>query len=190
MNIFVLHAHPDTGSFTDGLADAYVKGAGGHQVERTNIRDLQFDLALRGGYTGKQPLEPDLVRQQERIQWCQHLVIVTPGGGACLLCSKATSAASFLPGFAMRYHEKFPYVEPLLRGRTARVIYTQNALQLLAWLARDDLFWQVMRQAVLTHCGFAPVKRTVFGPVVTSSQAERDRWLREVLALGKSGKRS
>lgn len=78
MNIFVLHAHPDTGSFTDGLADAYVKGAGGHQVERTNIRDLQFDLALRGGYTGKQPLEPDLIRQQERIQWCQHLVIVTP----------------------------------------------------------------------------------------------------------------
>lgn len=94
----------------------------------------------------------------------------------------------FLPGFAMRYHEKFPYVEPLLRGRAARVIYTQNAPQLLAWLAREDLFWQEMRQAVLTHCGFAPVKRTVFGPVVTSSQAERDRWLREVLALGKSGK--
>ena len=38
---------------------------GGHHIERANIRDLKFDLVLRGGYHGRQDLKPDPVRQQE-----------------------------------------------------------------------------------------------------------------------------
>lgn len=190
MKILVLNGHPDAGSFTDALADAYVKGAlaGGHQGESTNIRDLKFDLILRGGYKGEQLFEPDLVRQQELIRWCQHLVLVTP----CWWWSmpallKGYVDRVFLPGFAMRYHDEFPYVEPLLTGRSARLIYTQNAPQLLAWAARGDLFWKVMKKAVLEHCGFDPVRRTVCGPVVKSSESEREEWLEKVFRQGRAG---
>jgi NAD(P)H dehydrogenase (quinone) len=48
----------------------------------------------------------------------------------------------FLPGFAMLYHERFPYVETLLRGRSARVIYAQNSPRLAGVLFRGDLFRQ------------------------------------------------
>jgi putative NADPH-quinone reductase len=94
----------------------------------------------------------------------------------------------FLPGFAMQYHDAFPYVEKLLQGRSARVIYTQNGPQFLARIARGDLFWTVMKKAILRHCGSSPVKRTVCGPVMKSNRHERAKWLKKVFQLGRLGK--
>lgn len=71
--------------------------------------------------------------------------------------------------------------------RSARVIYTQNAPQWLALLARDDLFWRVMRRAILGHCGFAPVRRTIVAPMKGSTSGRQDAWLRRVRELGASG---
>ena len=62
MRIFVINAHPDAGSLSDAIADSYVSGArhGGHDVRTVNLRDLQFDLVLRGGFHSTKPLEPVL----------------------------------------------------------------------------------------------------------------------------------
>jgi Flavodoxin-like fold len=50
--ILWLNGHPDAGSFCDRMAEAYGGGAplGGHQVQGIALRDLRFDLVLRGGY--------------------------------------------------------------------------------------------------------------------------------------------
>jgi hypothetical protein len=62
----IVNAHPDAGSFCDRIAEAYVVGAhlAGHQVQAIVLRDLHFDLMLRGGYAHAGPLEPDLIEQQ------------------------------------------------------------------------------------------------------------------------------
>jgi hypothetical protein len=130
MRVLLLNAHPDQGSLCNSIAAAYAEGAreGGHEVRCVALRELRFDLVLRGGYHSAKPLEPDVVAQQELIRWCQHLVVVTPNwwwSAPALL--KGYIDRVFLPEFAMRYHARFPYVEPLSKGRSARVLYTQNS---------------------------------------------------------------
>ena len=194
MRILVLNAHPDKGSLCDALAGTYGAGArqAGHEVRVTNVRDLTFDPILRGGFTGAQVLEPDLAEQQALIRWCQHLVIVTPNWHSGLpALFKGYVDRVFSPGFGVNYLEGFPYVERLLRGRSARMIYTQNSPLWLGRVARGDLLgdyvWRVTKRALLGHCGFKPVRKSAFGGVRTSTAKTRARWLTQVAALGRRG---
>jgi putative NADPH-quinone reductase len=114
MRLLILNAHPDEGSFSDAIAAAYVEGARaeGHEVRSVALRDLKFDLVLRGSFHGTKPLEPNIAEQQESIRWCQHLVVVSPNwwrSAPALL--KGYIDRVFLPGFAVHYHARFPYVD-------------------------------------------------------------------------------
>lgn len=93
----------------------------------------------------------------------------------------------FLPGFAMRYHARFPYVEPLLKGRSARVLYTQNSPRLVGWLFRGDLFWRWISRAVLGHCGFRPVRRHALYRAKDASPERRAAFLASATVLGRRG---
>jgi len=93
----------------------------------------------------------------------------------------------FLPGVGVEYLKRFPYIRKLLKGRSARVIYTQNSPQWVAVLAREDLFWRNMRRAFLGHCGFHSIKRTRLDKVNDVTQAQRAAWLEEVKQLGRRG---
>jgi NAD(P)H dehydrogenase (quinone) len=94
----------------------------------------------------------------------------------------------FLPGFAMLYHESFPYVEPLLRGRSARVIDTQNSPRVACVLVRSDLFWQWIKRAVLRHCGFSPVRRIVLYNARHAPDNDRKQLLDNLRELGRLGR--
>ncbi|MFP8961409.1 NAD(P)H-dependent oxidoreductase [Streptomyces nanhaiensis] len=191
MRILVIDGHPDPGSYSEALATSYAEGAraGGHEVRLMRLREMRFDPILHGGFTHPQPLEPDLVRARDAVRWCGHLVIVTP----CWWWSvpallKGFIDRVFLPGVGVEYLEGFPYIRKLLKGRSARVVYTQNSPQLLAVLAREDLFWRNMRRAFLRHCGFRPVRRTVLPGIGASTPRQRARWLAEVRRLGVRGR--
>lgn len=190
MRIFLLNAHPDEGSFSDAVAAAYLDGAreGKHEIRSVALRDLQFDLVLRGGFHSLKPLEPDIAQQQDLIKWCEHLVIVSPNwwwSAPALL--KGYIDRVFTPGFAMRYHARFPYVEPLLTGRSALVLYTQNSPRFAGWLFRGDLFWRWISRAVLHHCGFRPVHRKALYRAKDASPEARAAFLALVWKLGKHG---
>ncbi len=149
----------------------------GHEVRCLRLREMPFDPILHGGYTAPQPFEPALLDAREAIRRCRHFVIVTP----CWWWSvpallKGFIDRVFLPGFGVEYLDDFPYIRKLMKGRSARVIYTQNSPQWLAVLARGDMFWKSMRRGILGHCGFGPVRRTVLAPMKGSSQAKRESW--------------
>lgn len=190
MRILLLNAHPDEKSLGDALAAAYAEGAqaAGHDVRYVALRELRFELVLHGGYHSAKPLEPDVAEQQSLIRWCQHLVVVTPNwwwSAPALL--KGYIDRVFLPGFAMRYRARFPYVEPLLKGRSARVVYTQNSPWFVGWLFRGDMFWRWISRAVLRHCGFWPVHRRALYSVKDSSTKQRAAFLASVKELGRRG---
>ncbi|WP_427170557.1 NAD(P)H-dependent oxidoreductase [Arthrobacter sp. 92] len=191
MRILVIDGHPDAGSYCDALARAYVEGArtAGHEVELLRLREMNFDPILHGGFTHPQPLEPALTRARDAVRWCEHMVIVTP----CWWFSvpallKGFIDRVFVPGVGVDYLDRFPYIRKLLKGRSARVVYTQNAPQWLAVLTREDLFWRHLRRAVLGHCGFRPVRRTVLAGMQTATAQQRARWLEQVRLLGTGGR--
>jgi putative NADPH-quinone reductase len=191
MRILLIDGHPDSGSYCEAVAHSYFDGAttGGHEIRSVRLRELEFDPILHGGFTNPQPLEPSLINLRTNIRWCQHLVIVTP----CWWWSvpallKGFIDRVFLPGFGVDYLDRFPYIRKLMKGRSARVIYTQNSPQWLAVLAREDLFWRSMRRGFLRHCGFGPVRRMVLAPMKAATLAQRESWLRAVRRLGEAGR--
>lgn len=187
-NILVLDGHPDSTSLCAAAATRYADAAqaAGHCVTRVPVRGLVFDPVLRGGFHSGQPFEEQLAEQQRLILACDHLVIVSPNwwwSAPALL--KAYIDRVFLPGFAIAYTDRFP--KPLLRGRSARVIYTQDTPGLLGRLLRGDLFWRWFRTGVLAQCGFSPIRRLEFGGVEWSTPARRAAFLDRVAKLGARG---
>ena len=190
MKILILNGHPYQPSFSDEIAAKYAQGAkaAGHEVKRTNIRDLKFDLVLRYGYHKRMELEPDLAAQQELIKWCEHLVVVTPvwwGSMPALL--KGYFDRVLLPRFAFKFHRGGKW-DRLLAGRSARVIFTQGSPSILVRIFMCDCFWKTIRTGILEFCGFKPVKKLAFGRADQAGEDRKAKFLERVYEIGKQGK--
>ena len=80
MKILVIDGHPNNESLCSTLAEKYVQGAnaGGHEVDLLKIRDLDFNPNLQYGYAKPMDLEQDLIKVQDLIRECDHIVLVLP----------------------------------------------------------------------------------------------------------------
>lgn len=162
-NILIINGHPYDRSLNHALAEAYARGAraGGHDVRLVHLSELDFDPILRYGYHRHMPVESDLAPQQGHITWCNHLVIVTPVwwmARPSLL--QGYLERVFMPGFAYKYRDSglLQFVpQQLLRGRSARVIYTQGGPKWAIFLLLRDSFWLSLKRGVLMFVGFRPV---------------------------------
>lgn len=166
--ILVLNANPRVDSLNDQLADRYATGArnAGADVEQIALRDLDFDPVLHDGYTTPTQLEPDLVRFQEKLLACDHFTIMTPlwwnGTPAAL---KGLIDRALLPGFAVYYAKHALRPQPLLTGRSARIMITMNAPLIYQLTYGGDTAVRMLRRNVLVLSGFKPVNVTRFTPI-------------------------
>ena len=163
MRIYLLLAHPDLDSFNGRLAAAYADKARAlcHEVRRQNLGEMHFDPVLWHGYRQIQPLEPDLARAQENITWCEKWVILYPiwwGSVPALL--KGFFDRTLYSDFAYRYHDKDPFWDKLLKGRSAHVITTSDAPTPWIWWQYRNSDINAVRRATLEFCGFKPVRVT------------------------------
>ena len=173
MRITILDGHPRAGSLTHGLCDAYARGAeaGGHEVRRLVVRDLDFDIIQRG-YKEGDTLEPDLVAAQETIEWCEHLVVIHPVWWG--------SSPAVLKGKTMR--------DRLIAGRSGRVIQTAATPNVFMRLAYWSCAAVALKASTLEFCGFKPVKLTQFGGVGMGFNEEKAQpWLEKCERLGRAG---
>ncbi|WP_394356527.1 NAD(P)H-dependent oxidoreductase [Spiractinospora alimapuensis] len=74
--VLVIDGHPNPDSLTAAIARTYAHHS--TDARLLAVRDLDFDLQLRFGYTRRMPIEPDLVEARQAIRNAQHLVIATP----------------------------------------------------------------------------------------------------------------
>lgn len=188
--ILLIDAHPNNESFCASLADVYWNGAkeSNYDIKRLNLRELKFDLNLHKGYQTIQELEPDLVDAQNKIKWCDHLVVVYPiwwGSMPALL--KGFLDRCWLPGFAFQYHKNDPFWDKLLKGRSARIIVTSDAPFIYNLLGYMYAPYLVMKKTILKFCGFKPVKLTAIGRVKHLSETQRESFLRKISKLGANG---
>lgn len=187
--ILVFLGNPHTDSFTGRLADAYMQGAigSGHEVVRVNISDLQFDPILHAGYREIQPLEPDLVDLQEKIQWADHIVFIYPNWWCTMpAVLKGLFDRMWLPGFAFNFDKQTKKLIQRLKGKTGRVIVVAGTHSpFKTWWKFGD-FTNEITYGIL---GFAGIKTSVkvFGPSERVASDTLDAWVKAVHHFGEKG---
>jgi putative NADPH-quinone reductase len=166
---------------------AYVEGAkaSGAEVQELYLGDIKFDPLATSSLAHLAEMEPDLAAAQAAIKWAEHLVFVYPiWWGTIPALLKGFIERTFLPGFAVHFHEHSPLWDKLLKGRSARLIVTLNTPP---WIYRWFLGQpghKTMKKTILEFCGVRPVRITDIGPMRNASAERRKRWLKQVRALG------
>ncbi len=163
----LIDGHPDADRLSAHLLDGYRQALPKDTpLERIAIRDLDFDADLSRGYDAIPPLEPDLERALALIEGCDHLVLAFPlWWGAEPARMKGFWDRVLLPRRAFRYHQKDPWWDRLLSGRSADLIVTMDTPPPYLRLAYfDPIGWRYRRQ-VLGFVGFRPIRLHYFGPV-------------------------
>lgn len=184
--ILVLVGHPDNESFNARLADSYAQGAAekGNEVKRVNLGDLKFDPILHQGYKVRQELEPDLLKMQEYINWCDHFVIFYPSWWSTMpALLKGMFDRMWLPDFAFKFTKSGLWWHRLLKGKSARVFVTSDAPPLFTRIIFGDTTNEI-RKGILWFAGFR-VKVKKIGPVKNISETKKDSWKKKAVKWGR-----
>lgn len=189
--IFIFVGHPDSRSFSAGLAEAYVRGAksAGHSVQMMRVGDMKFDPILHHGYKEIQGLEPDLVKFQECVKWCEHFVSIFPIWWSDVpALMKGLVDRVWMPGFAYNFRTGLiPGWYRRLKGRSARVIVTSDSHPCILWILFGGNINNWVR-GVLRFSGFAPIRKTWFSGMQKLSPTRAQKLLAKVENLGRAGK--
>lgn len=183
MNILIINGNTQKESLAASVCSAYKEGAqqAGHQISVLSVGDLTFDPILHEGYHSIQDLEPDLLDFQEKILWANHIVIIYPtwwGGMPAIL--KGLFDRSFLPGFAFKYHDKGPFWDKLLKGKSAHILTTMDAPKLWYWLVHRSAGTNMLKYPILKFCGISPVKTTLIDRVKNKSKDQLEKEIYKV----------
>ncbi len=191
-NILIINGHPNKDSFNFALAAAYKKGAlsSGAEIKEIVIADLKINPNLNHGYQKRTELEPDLLESWDKIKWADHLVWIHPvWWGGLPAITKGFIDRVFLPGFAFQYRENSVWWDKLLSGKTAQIITTLDQPGWYYRLMFGKPSVNQLKKSTLGFCGVKPVKVTYLGPVKSSNEGLRKKWLDKVEYLGKNQKK-
>lgn len=192
--IVILLGHPDSTQTISGeLALLYEAAArkAGHEVRRFNIGEMNFDPILHKGYKAIQQLEPDLIKFQDAVRWCDHLVVIYPNWWCTMpALLKGLFDRVWLPGFAfnMRKNKRGEVVfgwHKRLKGKTSRVIVLSGTHPLLINFFFGD-YTNEIKRGILWFAGFS-VQLTKLGPSDHAPDWKLNEWRRRVARLGQLG---
>lgn len=187
--IVLIQGHPDAlmPHLGHALEDAYAQGAeaGGHEVRRVAVAQLDFPL-LRSEEAWKDGALPAALAQaQIDIAWAQHIVLFFPlwlGDMPALLKGFLEQVAR--PGFAFQAQGDDLFARKGLSGRSARVVVTMGMPALLyRWYFRAHSVKNLERN-ILGSVGIAPVNETLIGMVDKLGDAGVQKWTDKLRQLG------
>lgn len=179
-------------SYCAALTDAYQKGAQeNYDVQRLDLRKLQFDLNSQGDARYRaQPLEPDIVRSQELLTWCNHLTLVYPIWWATMpALLKGWFDRVLLPGFAFQFRGKGPEKghERFMKGRSAHMIVPSFAPYAFYLFGHCKAPYNVVKRQTIGFVGFGPTKLTPIGLVHLKTDEQRQKILDKIEGMGRRG---
>lgn len=187
--ILILNGNPKQKSLCKSLTESYAQSAidSGSDVKIVHISELDFDINLKEGLGEEQALEKDLILLQNSIKEASHIVIVSPlWWGSMPAKLKGLFDRAFLPGFACKYESGNPIPKPLLTGKTARIIVTMDTpVWYFRWILGDPII-KTLKKSILEFCGIKVKNVSRFGPVITSTDAVKNEWVKSVQGAGLS----
>lgn len=184
--IFVIDCNPKTQSFSQGLFEQYIKGAkdAGHQLKSMRLSDMEFEIDLAQKNENDE-LEPCLVEFQEKLKWCDHVMLVFPlWWGFMPAKTKGLIDRAFLPQYAYAYMPDKALPQRLLMGRSADILVTSDTPNwYFKWLYRAGAF-KIMRMQIFEFVGIKPIKLHMISQIRHSSEKMRLHWLNKAWKLG------
>ncbi len=186
MRVLVLLAHPDPASLNHALARQAVRAAraSGHRVTFHDLYRERFPAVLPAAELSRGAKLPPLVARHCRdLAAAEGLVIVHPNWwGQPPAILKGWVDRVVRPGVAYEFREGdggegVPV--GLLKTRTAVVLNTSNTPARREREAFGDPLGRTWADCILKLCGVREVRRRMFRVVVTSTAAQRKRWLAE-----------
>jgi putative NADPH-quinone reductase len=188
--ITVILAHPDPGSFNHAIAQTAAEelARAGHAVRLHDLYAEGFDPLLPAEEIPRPAQLPgDVEAHCREIAQADGIVIVHPdwwGQPPAML--KGWIDRVLRPGVAYEFLEGDAgggIPAGLLSARAAVVFNTANTPAKREADVFGDPLEQIWKACIFDFCGVKRVYRKMFGVVVTSTQAERERWLDEVRAM-------
>ncbi|GAB3670554.1 NAD(P)H-dependent oxidoreductase [Salinisphaera aquimarina] len=188
LRVLLILGHPRGDSLCGALATAYRDGAtrAGAEVVTLALGDLAFAHDVVADSPENQPLEPDLQRARDLLDWAEHLVFVYPTWwGTMPALLKGFLDRLVAPGFAFRFYGPGAAEwEGLWKGKSAQLITTMDTPPpIYKWLFRAP-GTNAMRRATLGFCGVAPVHVLTCGSVRTSDIDQLERWIERARRAG------
>lgn len=189
MNIVVILAHPQPGSFNHAIAHTAAERlrANGHAVALHDLYQEGFDPVLPGGEIVREAqLPPAIAEQCFEITQADGLIIVHPNWwGMPPAILKGWVDRVIRPGVAYAFIEDDAgegVPVGLLKARAAMVFNTANTEPERERTVFGDPLETIWKNCIFGLCGVKCFHRRTFGVVVTSSETQRRAWLAEVAA--------
>ncbi|MBI5441058.1 MAG: NAD(P)H-dependent oxidoreductase [Deltaproteobacteria bacterium] len=187
MRISVVLAHPNPGSFNHAIARTAVERlrADGHEVLFHDLYEERFPPELPAEEFRRRAELPPLVAEHcGELREAEGLVIVHPNWwGQPPAVLKGWVDRVMRPGLAYEFLEGDSgegVPRGLLRTRGALIFNTSNTDPRREAEVFGDPLERIWRNCIFRYCGVENVRRRNFAMVVTSTDAERRRWLDEV----------
>jgi putative NADPH-quinone reductase len=158
-----------------------------HDVKLFLLAEMKFDAILHDGYRKAQPLEPDLRVAYETLALCDHLVLIFPlwcGDMPAIL--KGFIERILQPDLIAREKTENAMNWNIFANKSARIVMTMGMpVSIYRWWYRGHAL-KLLTRNILHFIGIKPVRHTLYGMIATSKPATRERWLRDIEALGKT----
>jgi NAD(P)H dehydrogenase (quinone) len=190
MNISIILAHPDRGSFNHAIAAtaAQTLRLARHHVTLHDLYQEGFDPVLPGAeIPSRAALHMNLARHCEEIADADGFVIVHPNWwGMPPAILKGWVDRVLRPGVAYEFvgddhGEGVPV--GLLKARAVVVFNTSNTAAEREQRVFGDPLETLWKNCILGLCGVRRTHRRMFGVVVTSTPEQRQIWLAEVRSI-------
>jgi len=190
MNISIILAHPNPGSFNHAIANtaAMELRRQGHNV---NFRDLcmeQFDPLLPAAELAKDARLDSVTSQHCReIVAADGIIIVHPnwwGMPPAILTGWIDRVLRMEVAYRFVANDQGEGVpQGLLKAQSAMVFNTSNTPEAREQAAFGDPLELLWKKCIFGLCGVSTVRRRTFSVVVTSTPVQRAAWLDEVRSM-------
>jgi NAD(P)H dehydrogenase (quinone) len=187
MQISLILAHPDPGSFNHAIAEMVMKTTktNGHTIFFHDLYEEKFDSILPAEEIVADATLPDVIKQHCReIVAAEGIIIVHPNWwGQPPAILKGWVDRVIRPGVAYEFlegdaGEGIPH--GLLQAQTALVFNTSNTETGREKEVFGDPLETIWKNCIFDLCGVINFHRRMFNVVVTSTKAQRRNWLDSV----------
>ncbi len=187
MNISVILAHPDTGSFNHAIATRAVQTLtdNGHQVFFHDLYEEQFDPLLPTEEILRDATLPAEIEMHcQEIAVAEGIVIIHPNWwGQPPAILKGWVDRVIRPGVAYEFKEDDDgegVPNGVLIAQSALVFNTSNTETQREKKVFGDPLETIWKNCIFDLCGVKTFFRKMYTIVVASSQQQREEWLEDV----------